>query len=457
MQQTSISPAFAARRDRVMRWYAPARTGLFFHYGLFTGGGNTVRGGARPLRYPSVAAFEAAAPDPAAVACNLATMTADCGARYAVFTVYHTCDALAVLYPTALPAFRNRTTLDYVGPFLAEMRARGLHPMLYFPCAADHWDAPELGPTIAEEIRDNPAAYVALFSRVLKELRARYGAASIDGFWMDGAQAPHFPRLAAAIRRTFPDAVIVGNGRGELDVDDMDYATTEVALDPCEPPYDRPSGFRRYNGWGGASLASIDFNDDVPTPNLWWHQGDGATYRNSKGEDIPYLRPEYVDDPCFIVRQLCSSLGQRGLWNCTFGIGPLVDGTAPAPLRPALAKLGAFLAWAGEAVYNTTGACGTFLSPGYMNYRTSIGYYSATVSLDDPGVVYVLITTAPWAESPNGPVALIDTRGRVPQAVTDLRTGAALPFRMMSGPCFEGVDWSDVADHGAKVLKMVFS
>ena len=52
----------------------------------------------------------------------------------------------------------------------------------------------------------------ALFGRVLEALRARYGAASVDGFWMDGAQAPHFPRLAAAIRRTFPDAVIVGNG-----------------------------------------------------------------------------------------------------------------------------------------------------------------------------------------------------------------------------------------------------
>ena len=61
-----------ARRERVMKWYAPARLGLFYHWGLYTGGGCTHAnpGYSAPLTYANPAALEAAAPDPELVARN---------------------------------------------------------------------------------------------------------------------------------------------------------------------------------------------------------------------------------------------------------------------------------------------------------------------------------------------------------------------------------------------------
>ena len=35
------NPIWLARRERLMKWWAPARFGLFYHYGLFTGGGRS--------------------------------------------------------------------------------------------------------------------------------------------------------------------------------------------------------------------------------------------------------------------------------------------------------------------------------------------------------------------------------------------------------------------------------
>ena len=63
------SPLWLARRERLMKWWAQARFGLFYHYGLFTGGGCSVRETAglpgEPLKYPTAEAFDAATPDPA--------------------------------------------------------------------------------------------------------------------------------------------------------------------------------------------------------------------------------------------------------------------------------------------------------------------------------------------------------------------------------------------------------
>ena len=49
-----------ARRERVMKWYAPARLGLFYHWGLYTGGGCThaTPEYSAPLTYREPAALE---------------------------------------------------------------------------------------------------------------------------------------------------------------------------------------------------------------------------------------------------------------------------------------------------------------------------------------------------------------------------------------------------------------
>ena len=37
----NFHPDFIARKERVNQWFAPARLGIFYHWGFFTGGGLT--------------------------------------------------------------------------------------------------------------------------------------------------------------------------------------------------------------------------------------------------------------------------------------------------------------------------------------------------------------------------------------------------------------------------------
>ena len=212
------NPIWLARRERLMKWWAPARFGLFYHYGLFTGGGYTVRESAdlhgEPLTYPTAEAFDAATPDPEVVAANLCDAAAKAGARYAILTALHGGEAMCVLFPTRNPAYNYRTKKDYVGAFLDAAHARGLKAELYFPLGVGAWDATD-PPMVAEGARDLPGYFAALRD-LFREMRERYGD-RIDGFWFDGGQeGPERAAFPAFVRSLWPDAVLTSNGDGEL-------------------------------------------------------------------------------------------------------------------------------------------------------------------------------------------------------------------------------------------------
>ena len=122
------SPLWLARRERLMKWWAEARFGLFYHYGLFTGGGCSVRESAgypgESLKYPTAEAFDAATPDPEVVAANLCDAAVRAGARYVILTALHSGEAMCVLFPTRNPAYNYRTRKDYIGAFLDAAHAR---------------------------------------------------------------------------------------------------------------------------------------------------------------------------------------------------------------------------------------------------------------------------------------------------------------------------------------------
>lgn len=77
---------YRERQRRVDAWYAPARFGLFFHWGMFTGGQGSSTGKENPLRYNSVEDFEAAAKDPEELAANMVAVVKKAGARYLIST-----------------------------------------------------------------------------------------------------------------------------------------------------------------------------------------------------------------------------------------------------------------------------------------------------------------------------------------------------------------------------------
>ena len=256
------------RFDRLMQWYLPSRLGIFYHYGLFTGGGNaTTNSDAVPLTYKTPAEFEAAAPDPEKVAANFVQNALDMGAKYLILTSIHTCAGLMMLFPTKQPEFRRKTSIDYIGPYLRAARKAGLYPMLYYPGDCHNFDAEETRGAVAPEItRDGCPEFVAVTCRLLDELKERYGDL-IAGFWLDGAAPGHFREVPAEIRKRFPDAVVVVNGL-EAFCDEQDARTTEFYQDDPMPPYNR-AGACRSGNIRNTTFSPMDFNEDIPTPNGW--------------------------------------------------------------------------------------------------------------------------------------------------------------------------------------------
>jgi len=431
-----------ARRERVMTWYAPARLGLFYHWGLYTGGGSTHANPEyrAPLTYADPAALEAAAPDPELVARNMVATARECGAKYITLTVLHSCDGYCVIYPTKLPGFILRTRLDYFGAFVRECAANGIKPLGYLPCPADLWDT-DGGPWLAEGYRDN-AAFAKLIEGLVDELYDLHGD-SIAGYWLDGI-TPDLTGLPAHIHSRLPDAIVIVNNCTSLNIPGVDYGTTEFVREGVEPTYSRPTALRRIPDRFRISIPGRDFNEDIPTCNSWWHHG-------AEDAEMPDARP-YIEDPRFLVKQMISSLGQRGQWNFAWGLGPCVDGTVPDCFRPAVEALGRFMEWGSEAIYSTTGGEDSQLIPGYFSAPWSPeGFCSVTRSLDDPDLHYVLVTDAPDCDK-----ALFHSKGAVPKRVTDLRSGKELPFAMAAGIILENVDWRDVEEFGAKVFRIEF-
>ncbi len=440
-----LSAANAARLARVSEWYASARFGIFYHYGIYTGGGCATSEGryASELVHKTVEDFEAAAPEPRTVARNLAAAAKDVGARYATLTVTHTCGGQVVLFPSKRPEFLHKTRQDFIGPFLEECRAADVMPMLYIPNDCNNWDNPQTGPNMAEDVgRDNANPDNALYGQALKglveEIHARYGDLPA-GFWIDGGLRRGCRSVPPRIRELWPRAVIVGNGCDSLQWDDIDYGTTECLADgeKCDPPYNRPGGYRKLNAWG-QTTPRTDFNEDIPTPNGWWFQGENVS-------------SPYANDRFFLLRQMICALGLRGLWNFHPGIGPRIDGTMPNAARPSLDAIRDFLSWAGEAIYGTRGPAGTPFTPGWMNVNGSVAFCSVTVRLDNPDVCYAIFTEAPERD-----YTMLETSGLEPRRITDLRSGRDVPFTMWAGPLIEGIDWTDIPECGAKVFKLEF-
>ena len=287
-----------AHRQWLMEWYAPARVGVFYHWGLFTGGGcsglpDWSPPWNQPFAYPTVEAFEAAAVDPEAIARNMVDTALYVGARYAIYTVFHTSEHYCPMYPSQVDGFVVHTHKDY--------------------------------------------------------------------------------------------------------------------------------------------------NEDIPTCNQWWHRSPFITEK-------AMLEGPYVQDPTFMVKEMVSSLGQRGQWNYAHGLGPAIDGTQPAIFKPMLDNMHRFMAWAGQAIYRTTGGEGAPLQQGWT---ADGGFFSITVSLDDPNVLYLHVTTAPSRDR-----LVVQHYGRPVRSICDLRSGATLSFSYQGYLSIPGLEWTDVAAYGDKVLRV---
>ena len=444
------------RRQRIAEWYGPARFGLFYHWGLCTGGGS---GDRRPefqvpYKHETVADFEAAAGSPGSVAKNMVDQATQTGAKYIIYTLFATTDRFALKYPTRLAGFPIHLTQDYSGALLEEGNRRGVRIIFYIPaCADDLWDTPG-GPWLPEGYREQEQ-FESLLYALVDEVVGMYGD-KIGGFWLDSG---HDPVLPDYIHSILPHAIVTVNNGTTHSFPGADVSTTEWYDAPVDPPYNRPSGlikppqrpnrehhqgeFNRVYFDGDPERNEVqapkrDFNEDIPTCNGWFH---GSPYQSEE-----QLRAGvYVQDPTYWVREMISSIGQRGQWNYAMGIGPTEEGKAPAMFEPMMETMSSFMEWAGESVYNTTGGECASLQQGWWNEG---GFGSITVSLADPRVLYLHVTTPPSCSR-----LVVQNNGGPVREVLDLRTGQRQPFVNRGALNILQIDWSDTAIYGDKVFK----
>ena len=446
---------YQARKERINRWYAPARLGLFYHWGLFTGGGMTTssKNDYIPLTYSDINAFEAAAPEPEVVARNLVATAQKFGAKYINFTCLHSNDGYAVMFPSLQPEFMLKTNKDYLGAVIEESARSGIRLMIYIPMCSGHVNA--LGGPYLKGVASQSDAR-NLYGRLVAEIGERYDKSKIGGFWLDGGFTTPFLDFPAYIKTIFPEAVVNVNSCTFLEVKEVDFGVTEFTSSEPVPPYNRPSGLTAVNEYSIGAPPN-DFIEDIPCCGSWWYWSDQST-------SVAQNEKPYLDEPNFLLRQMISSLGQRGQWNFVLGIPIQLDGTLEAKYHPMFDRVEAFLRWGSEAVYNTTGGINSPIRPGSFHGG---GFCSVTVSLDNPDICYILITEPPDANKSgfflkppdSEPYAAFFTNGLTPVRIHDMRTGRSLDFSMPGGMGFHlrNIDWSDVNKFGVKVLKVEFS
>ena len=440
-----LTPDYERRLHQADKWFSRARLGMFHHWGLFTGGGILLNPNPHftswPLRYPKPQDLERAAPDPDKVARNMVNNAVYCGAKYITLTVFHSCEGLCILYPTRVPGFRLKTSLDYIGAFIRACTRKSIYPILYH--SGGPWGSDKPGGPYLEERYADHASFAGLLTDMHAELKDLHGDA-IAGFWIDGMQ-PAAQKLPAHIHKMFPNAVVIVNGPNSRDllVDDIDYCTSEISnrghFPELSPEYCRLDGFRDW---------PVDFNEDVPMCNGWWYYENQDSCCPVRWEFIKKKKTPYLADPNFLVRQMLTSLGQLRRWNYSLGIGPTVEGKMPDEFRPMLDRLHAFMEWGSQAVYDTVGGYGSCIRPGWMRDG---GFCSVTVSMDNPGTHYLIVTTASISKD-----LRVYTNGYSVAKVADLRTGSNVPFSQDGFLKFNVDDWQDLEKYGAKVFKIDF-
>jgi hypothetical protein len=429
-----LKTEYQERQRRVDQWYAPARFGLFYTWGMITGSKGSWAGYENPLAYNSVEEFEAAAKDPEAIAANMVATVKQAGARYLIFTVFHSCGRYFVNYPSAVSGYKWKATKDYFGALVNRCHQEGVPLIVYMGPDSAHAFIKD-GPHMTEEMRDQKNVFAAV-TQMINELIDRHGE-KIGGFWFDGN---YNAELGNLVHTRLPKGIVIHNNESGWGLTpSVDYGTTEFLSGPADPEYSRPTGLVKQHPRFGMMNPVRDFNEDIPNIDWWYIPHDDTYYQN-----LPYVK-----DPTYLVKQMVSSLGQRRQWNFALGIGPMIDGKLPACFSPMIENTGRFLAWAGESVYDTMGGEGSALNPGWFNDGA---YGSVTVSRKDPKTLYIHVTTAPSKD-----YLKVQNNGYKVASVADLRTGERVTFSDSGVLGLWGVKWDDVAAFGAKVFKVTLA
>ncbi|MFI6497769.1 alpha-L-fucosidase [Nonomuraea typhae] len=362
-------------------WFTQAKLGIFVHWGIYAVKGvpeswSFYNGKIGYDDYMKQAdGFTGARFD----AGQWSDLFASAGARYAVLTAKHH-DGFA-LWPTAWS--RLRTERDYVGEYVAALRARGIHAGLYFSHL--DWSHPDYASVGAGDNRfafpepgeEDPAAwerFLAFHRGQLRELQERYAPDLLwfDGDWERDAGTWRMAELREELLGRQPEVVINGRMQGF-----GDYATPEQGV-PITPP-------------AGPWELCLTINDS------WGYQGDDDNHKSVRQ----------------IVRIFAETIGGGG--NLLLDVGPREDGTVTPEQAARLRELGDWIRPRAAAVYPT----GRGLPPGHFNGASTLS--------TDRRRLYLFVF-----DRPNEFVVLRGVRNKV-MSVRVLGTGRELRHERFGG------------------------
>lgn len=302
-----------------MRWFGDAKLGIFIHWGLYSVNGIDESWSFynEYLSYEDYAAqihgFTAKNYDPE----QWASLIKASGAKYAVLTTKHH-DGFA-LWDTNFGKFNVTASpagKDLVGPFVKELRKRGLRFGAYF--SLPDWsykDYPNFTRTRKRYEKDSARwqNFLRYYQGQLHELSDRYHPNLIwfDGDWEFGADAWQAKKVRNFLLADNPDVIINSRLRGY-----GDYATPEQGL-PIVKPKDKY--------WE----LCLTMN------NSWGFQGNDHDYKTSNQ----------------IIRIFTDCLSMGG--NLLLDIGPKADGTIPEEQGAILKELGRWTHKHAEAIYGS--------------------------------------------------------------------------------------------------------
>ena len=293
-------------------WFNDARFGLFVHWGLYAipARGEWVMHDERiPVAEyePLAAQFNPTAYDPDA----WVSLAKEAGMRYAVLTTRHH-DGFC-LYDSKVSDYTSVKTAakrDLVGEYVEACRRGGLRVGFYYSLL--DWHHPGCG---LPERPDGPGwpGFVDYVHAQIRELLTQYGPVDVlwlDGHWPTGPEGWRANDLLRMVHDLQPSCLV--NDRSGLQ---GDFETPEQFI-PTVPPT-RP--------WESCLCIG----------QRWGYYQHDTEYKTATR----------------LIRYLVLTASGGG--NLLLNVGPMADGTIPAPQVERLGEVGRWLKVHGESIYGT--------------------------------------------------------------------------------------------------------
>ncbi len=412
----------ATDRDLRMAWWREARFGMFIHWGLYAIPAGSWKG----QRIPGIGEWiMASANIPVSEYAPLAkqfnptkfdaarwvALAKSAGMKYIVITSKHH-DGFS-LWDSKISDYDIVDSTPYGKDVLAaltlECRRQGIkmcfyhsildwhHPSQYVDPKAKDFRAGHANNKIHPEMKDE---YVRYLKGQLKELILNYDPAVLwfDGEWADWWTEPDGKDLYNYVRSLKNDIIVnnrVGKGRRGMQGLNKgpgysgDFGTPEQEIPSTGQP-------------------GVDWESCMTINDTWGYKSFDENWKSTRT----------------LIRNLVDITSKGG--NYLLNIGPMADGTIPAPIVQRLDEMGAWMKVNGESIYQTSAS--PFTKPDWGRYTKK------------PGVLYAHIFEWPA----NGQLRIPQIKQKVTM-VSLLDHGGARALKFSLSPTYIQIDLPEKA------------